>query len=191
MDGYLVIEVHLVELVDTADSIIRQHQCSSFDPHIARLISGDTGGQPSRTCGLAVRVDTPRHKLIDSLKELRLRGGRVTNNQDIDIASDGDLVGSCNLMDASKKLQKQCFLYFRLSVHGGEQAVSKIIVQIRILLDPFDGEDLFLGQMREDPLQDHGFVESLLASLIVLIVEIIFVIVFWTLFFPELVVLHN
>ena len=72
VDGDLILELHLVELVDAADSVVGKHQSSGLDTHIAVLVSCDTGSQTGSTGGLSVGVHTPWHKLVDALEELRL-----------------------------------------------------------------------------------------------------------------------
>jgi hypothetical protein len=72
VDGHLIFDLHLIELVDAADSVIGQHQRSCLDTHISILVSSYTGSETGRTGGLSVSVHTSRHEFIDAFEELGL-----------------------------------------------------------------------------------------------------------------------
>ena len=97
----MVIVVHFIKLVYAADTIVSQHQRTSFDPHYSSLVFGHAGSQTCRTCGLAVGVHTPRDKLVDSLEELGFGSGRIPHDEDVDIASNGYFV-LCGLVNTAE-----------------------------------------------------------------------------------------
>lgn len=70
MNCRLVCVFHLVELVDTADSVVGQHQGPSLYAHCSGLVFGNTCSQACRTSGLAICVHTPWHKFINCFQEL-------------------------------------------------------------------------------------------------------------------------
>eukprot|EP00354_Favella_ehrenbergii_P002548 CAMPEP_0170463488 /NCGR_PEP_ID=MMETSP0123-20130129/8581_1 /TAXON_ID=182087 /ORGANISM="Favella ehrenbergii, Strain Fehren 1" /LENGTH=127 /DNA_ID=CAMNT_0010728933 /DNA_START=891 /DNA_END=1274 /DNA_ORIENTATION=+ len=49
VNGHLVLHVHLIELVDTADTVVGEHERTSFDAELARLeVLAYRGGQTRR-----------------------------------------------------------------------------------------------------------------------------------------------
>ena len=104
MDGNLIFDVHLVELVNTTDPMICQHESASFNTKLARLrVLPHTRSETSCITRLAATVDSSGHKLADVLEELTLRCGWVSNDANIDIASQLDLVFGF-FLDPSEKL---------------------------------------------------------------------------------------
>jgi hypothetical protein len=70
----LVRDVHLVELVDSADAVVRQHQRAGFDGKLARLFVLDDGGRETcRGGSLAGGVDGTRQEAAD----VSVQSGRV------------------------------------------------------------------------------------------------------------------
>ena len=85
VDCCLILQVHFIELINTADTVIGEHQSPSLNAHIPVLVFSDTGSETGSTGGLAVGVDTPGHEFIDAFQELRLGSGGVANNQNVDM----------------------------------------------------------------------------------------------------------
>ena len=88
VDRCLILRVHLVELVDTADSVISKHQRSRLDAVLTSLHVLAHGC--SKTCcggTLTRRVDCSGQELLNVLEELRFCGGWIAHNADVYVTS--------------------------------------------------------------------------------------------------------
>ena len=104
MDRDLVRRVHLVELVNTTNAVVRQHQSAGLDAEFSRFaVPCDARRQTGCGRGLARRVDTSTEKGMDILQELGLGRRRVTNDTDVDRISQLDAL-MCLFRDASYQL---------------------------------------------------------------------------------------
>lgn len=80
----LILDVHLVELIDAADTVVGEHQSASFDAELSRLwVFLHTGRQTSSIGSLTTTVDGTGQELRDVLEELRLGGGRVSDDANV------------------------------------------------------------------------------------------------------------
>ena len=71
VDRDLVRRVHLVELVNTTNAVVRQHQSAGLDAEFSRFaVPCDARRQTGCGRGLARRVDTSTEKGMDVLQEL-------------------------------------------------------------------------------------------------------------------------
>lgn len=71
MDGRSILIVHLVELVNKADTFVSENQSSSFqDPFLRYWISVNTSSETYCTCTLASCVNNSWEDLLDVLEEL-------------------------------------------------------------------------------------------------------------------------
>ena len=179
-------QVHLIELVNAADAVVREHEGTRLDPNVPIFVPGDRSSEARSAGGLAVGVDAPGDKLVDHLEKLGLGSGGVANNQDVDIAADVDLVLG-DLVDSPEQLQQQGLLDLDMPENGREQRVSHVLVQAVILLHFLYLENLLLGQLVEHLPHDHIFIVFLLLAALLLGCFLLLHI----LFFPELVVLHD
>ena len=89
--SHLVLDVHLVKLVDAADAVVRQHQRARLDPVLASLVvPHHAGSQPRSAAALAAGVDGTRKKGRHILEHLALGSGRVADDRDVDVAAQLD-----------------------------------------------------------------------------------------------------
>jgi hypothetical protein len=104
VDSCLIFDVHLVELVDTTDSVVSQHQGTSFDTVLTSLnILANRSCQTSSTRWFSTCIDCSRQELTDIFKELRLGSGGVADHTNVDVTSKLDTIGSF-LSNTTKKL---------------------------------------------------------------------------------------
>jgi len=98
----LILDVHLVELIDAADAVVSQHKGTSFDAELSSLgVFADTCRQTRSVGSLATTVDSAGEELADVLEELRFSCGWVAHDADVDVASQLYLVVGV-LLDAAK-----------------------------------------------------------------------------------------
>ena len=123
VDGDLILDVHLVKLIDAANTVVGEHQCTRLDAKLARFrVLPHRGCQPGRIRRLTATVDCPWQELTDVLEELRFCGGWVSHDADIDVASELDLV-RCDLLDPAEELQKDALLDVKVPIDSGSDRV--------------------------------------------------------------------
>jgi hypothetical protein len=111
VNSRLILDVHLIELINATDSIIGQHQSTSFNTKLSSLcIFSNRSSQTSSTGRFTTRVNCPGKELANVLEELGLRCGGVSNNTNVDVSSEFNAIGS-TLADSSKQLKQETFLY--------------------------------------------------------------------------------
>ena len=102
--------VHLVELVDTADAVIAQHQRARLQTQFARLgVARHAPGQTGGGGGASGGVHGAWRDGVDVLEELGLGGGGVADDADVDVAANGAAVGSV-FVDAADELEENAAL---------------------------------------------------------------------------------
>lgn len=117
VDGDLVSRVHLVELVNTADAVISQHQSSRLNGKVASLrVLQNTGSETSGTRSFARGVDGSWQESVDVLQELGLGGSWVSDDADVDVASDLHAIGS-SLLYPSEELEEDTLLDVQMAMH--------------------------------------------------------------------------
>lgn len=105
VNGNLILDVHLVELVDAADTMVGEHECTCLDAELTRLIVFTDGSrQTSSVRRLSTTVNGSWQELTDVLEELRFGCGRVTDYANIDVTSKLDSIVS-HLLDTTKELE--------------------------------------------------------------------------------------
>jgi len=86
--SYLILDVHFVELINTADSVIGQHESARLDHKLIRLlISGHGRGQTSGRRRLTTRVDGSGRKLFHLRQEVGLGRGRITHYTNVNVTA--------------------------------------------------------------------------------------------------------
>lgn len=71
--------VHLVKLVDQADALVGQDECTTFETPLAGDgVLADAGRQTDRTGTLSRRKDGAVRSLLDILEHLRLGGTGIS-----------------------------------------------------------------------------------------------------------------
>ena len=110
MDSNLIFDVHFVEFINAADSVISKHESSCLDTEVSSFwVLEDTSSETCSTWSLSTSVDSSWQEGANILKELRFGSSWVTNDADIDVSSKLDsLLGL--LLDSSEKLEKDTLL---------------------------------------------------------------------------------
>ena len=128
MNSHLVRVVHLVELVDAADTIVRQHQRARLQTHLSRLhVATHAHRETGRRGRLARSVHRARRNAVDVLQELRLRRRRVAHDTDVDVAADAAAVRRL-LVDAADQLQQQSALDVLVAVDTRRQRAAQLLI---------------------------------------------------------------
>lgn len=84
--------VHLVKLVDQADTLVRQDERPTLETPLARDgVLPHARRQTDGTCALARRKHGAVRRLLDILEHLRLGRTRVTEQKHVDVATDAML----------------------------------------------------------------------------------------------------
>lgn len=106
MNGYLILSVHLVKLIDTADTMVGEHECTCFYAEVSGFrVFNNTSRKTCSTRCLSTGVNGARKELTNVLQKLRLSRRRVTDNANVYIATKFyALLGL--LLDSTKELQK-------------------------------------------------------------------------------------
>lgn len=93
MDGCPVVFLHLVELIDAADSHISQHQSTGLKGKLLGIrIDHDGCSETDSGTSLSRCVNCPWSKERDVLEELRFGNTWVTDEGDVDFTSDFEVV---------------------------------------------------------------------------------------------------
>lgn len=117
MDSYLILDVHLVEFIDAADTVVCEHQSTSFDTELSSFrVLQDTSGETSSTGSLTTGVDGSWEEGTNVFKELTLSSGGVTNHTDVDIASELDAFGGV-FLDTTEQLEQDTLLDIVMAIH--------------------------------------------------------------------------
>mmetsp|Transcript_19882 Transcript_19882/g.48164 ORF Transcript_19882/g.48164 Transcript_19882/m.48164 type:complete len:207 (-) Transcript_19882:822-1442(-) len=89
MDGSAVRVLHLVELVDAADALVRKHERAALKHHLSReLILGHSRRETHARGALACRVHPARRQPCHVLEELRLGDSRVPHEAHVHVPAD-------------------------------------------------------------------------------------------------------
>lgn len=117
VDSHLILNIHLIKLINAADAMISKHQSSCFDAELSCLgVFQDTGSQTSSARSFTTGIDRSGEERADVLQELTLGRAWVTNDANVDITSQLDAL-NCGLVDSSEQLQKDTFLDIKMSKH--------------------------------------------------------------------------
>ena len=88
MNGDLILDVHLVEFIDAAYSMVRQHECSSLDTELTSFwISANACSETSCITCSSTTVDSSGKELANVLQELTLSCCWITDYANVDISS--------------------------------------------------------------------------------------------------------
>lgn len=93
MDRRAVAIVHLIEFIDTADTIIGQHQRTTLEDHlVGNRVTHDGGGETNARRPATGGVDSSRGDLADVLEQLRFGHTGIPHEADVDVTSDSHTV---------------------------------------------------------------------------------------------------
>ncbi len=88
MNSGLVLDIHLIKLIDAANTVIGKHQGTSLNAELSSLrVFTHRGCQTGRVRGFTTTVDGSGQELADILKELTLGCRWVANDADVNITS--------------------------------------------------------------------------------------------------------
>jgi hypothetical protein len=139
MDSHLILGVHLVELVDAANSMVSQHQGSGFDAEVSCLrVSLHASRQTSGGGGLSRSIDAPGEEVVDVLQELGLSGGGVSHDADVDVSSQVDIVLPGFLVDSTQQLEHDSLLHVVMPEDSRCQRVTELVIDVRGVSHPLD-----------------------------------------------------
>mmetsp|Transcript_15461 Transcript_15461/g.44730 ORF Transcript_15461/g.44730 Transcript_15461/m.44730 type:complete len:284 (+) Transcript_15461:1245-2096(+) len=148
MNGYLIVGVHLIELINATDAIIGKHKGSSFDAELASvLITSDGRRETCCTRCLAGSVNrSAGEERVHVLEELRLGRRGITNDTHVDIATQTNALGSC-LVHPAKKHKKNTTLDLVVTKRTRADRGDHLIVKLRTGLHPADLLSLVLREL--------------------------------------------
>ena len=131
VDGSAVVVVHFVELIDQADALVRQHHGSCLQlPLLCHGVGLDTGSQTHCRGALARRKHAPRKHLLDALQELGLGDPGVSEEQQVDVASDFVHALRVVLFRASEEREGEGLFDLKVAVYGGSDGVADDRVEV-------------------------------------------------------------
>ena len=84
MDGHAILLIHLVELIDAHQAVVRQDHGAALEREAAAVLHHGRR-EASGAAALAARVHRDRRHLVPELQELTLRRARVAQQQDVDV----------------------------------------------------------------------------------------------------------
>lgn len=114
---------HLVELVDAADAAVGEDEGAGFEHHLPRFrVSAHVRGQANGGGTFAAGVDATRGDSVDVAQDLGFGCGRVTAEEDIDIAAVfGAAAFREGFVRAAEQLQQDPFLDIVHFVDAGRE----------------------------------------------------------------------
>ena len=127
MDRDLIVRVHLVEFVDAAHAVVREHQRPGLDAKVARvLIARDGGGQAGGARRLARRVDAPvGQEGVNELEKLRLRRRRIPDDAYVDVPAQANALG-CSFVYAGEEHEEDAAFDFLVAEGRGRDGVCQL-----------------------------------------------------------------
>ena len=133
MDRGSIFVVHLVKLVDQANTFVSQYQGTSFEsPLTSHWISMYSRSQSYSTCSFTSGVDHSWIDLLNILEELRLGCSRVSEKQHVDITS--NLVLSSNILRNTTKHGKgKPFLNELMAKNARSDRLKDLVGDSRLL----------------------------------------------------------
>ena len=112
-----ILVIHLIELIDEAQALISQHQCSTLECPLSRDgVFMDTGSETDCRGTLTSGVNAAVEHLLHVLKELRLGSTGVSQEQNVDVTSDAMLTVDV-LGFTAEHCQRQGLLYELMTVN--------------------------------------------------------------------------
>ena len=134
VNSYLILDVHLIKLIDTANSVICKHQGTCFNAKLSCFgILTHRRGQTSSIWGLTTTVNCTGQKLADVLEELRLGCCRISNDANIQITS--ELYSICSVFfNTTKELEENSFFHIKMTPNTGCNRFSQLCVEIFLIL---------------------------------------------------------
>mmetsp|Transcript_41672 Transcript_41672/g.79644 ORF Transcript_41672/g.79644 Transcript_41672/m.79644 type:complete len:490 (+) Transcript_41672:722-2191(+) len=127
VDGHAVLGAHLVKLVDAHHAAVRKHHGSRLQRVLAGpRVPNDGGGESGSGGSLPGGVHRDGRRLVHKLQELGLGGGRVPEQQHVDVPAQANAVRE-NLARAAKEQAGHRCLDVVHAEDGGRDSVSKLL----------------------------------------------------------------
>ena len=147
VNSYLIFDVHLVELIDTANSVICEHQGTCFNAKLSCLgILANRSSQTSSVWGLSTTVNCTGQELADVLEELRLCCCGISNDTNIQITSKLDSICSV-FFYTTKELEENSFFHIKMTPDTRCNRLSQLCVKIFLILHEDDSVLLLLSEL--------------------------------------------
>jgi hypothetical protein len=137
---------HLVKLVDTNDTSIRQDHGSGFQPSLSRvLVSGDSSRQTDAGRSSTGGGNSERSRVEDESEHLRLSSRWVTDHQNVDISTNVSAVFQIFLL-SSKKQQQDGLLDVVAAVDRRGERLRKKVEDVSSFRQFVDVSNVRVGQ---------------------------------------------
>ena len=147
MDTGSIILIHLIELINEADTFVGEDESSTLKcPFSSDGVFVHTSCQTDSTCALSCRVDNSVVDLLDVLEELGLSGTGVTEEQHVDVATDPMLLVHV-LGLASKHSQQKTFLDELMAIDRWSNRSNKALGNVLLAASITDFVLLLIGQL--------------------------------------------
>ena len=93
MNCHLILDIHLIKLINAANSMVCKHKSSCFNAELTRFrVSSHISSQSSCTTGSSTAVNGTWEELADVLEELTFCSRRVTYDANVDVAPQLDSI---------------------------------------------------------------------------------------------------
>jgi len=109
---YTRVIVHLVKLVNAADTSVREDKGTTFkDQLMSFWVSCNINSETDSRTSLAWSIDASWCNFVNVLQKLRFGGWRITTKQDVDLSSEPAAAGLRKFFgNTSKELAQDAFL---------------------------------------------------------------------------------
>mmetsp|Transcript_1705 Transcript_1705/g.4287 ORF Transcript_1705/g.4287 Transcript_1705/m.4287 type:complete len:393 (+) Transcript_1705:1338-2516(+) len=138
MDGNLVLDVHLVKLIDATDAVVRQHERTRLNSKLIVLrLFHHRCCQASSSGGLAGGIHSSGQEAGHILQDLGLGTRWVAHDANVDVATQGYALARV-LVHPTKQHQQHCLLDGVVAPHAGHHAARQLQVHLWIVLHSQD-----------------------------------------------------
>ena len=138
VDRRAVAVVHLVELVDAADAVVGEDQCSAFEYHfVGDGIPHDGRGEADAAAASSGGVNASGSDFGDVFEKLRFGYSRVADQADVDVAADPHAIAHF-FGDAADEQKKQGLFDVEMTVDFRGDGPRQILIHVPRVLVLFD-----------------------------------------------------
>ena len=129
--------------------MVGKHQSTCLNAELTSLwVFADWSSQTCSVRGLTTTVDSTRQELADIFEELWFCGGGISNNANVDIASQLDAI-HCILLDTTEELKEDSLLDIEMTPDTWSNWLSKLSVEVLLIFHSHDGVLLLLSELVE------------------------------------------
>lgn len=134
MDGYLILAVHLVELINAANTVVGEHQGTGLYTEVSSFwVLNDTSRKTCSTRGFSTGVNGARKELTDVFQELGFGSSWITYDANIDVTTKFEAFLSL-FLDTTEELQENSLLNIQMSMNIWCDRVGQFGVEIVVVL---------------------------------------------------------